>query len=359
MKIRVPAGLAAGLVGAALLATPAAAAPVTVDLRIEGPSRTLFEDPVTTDVRPFQFSGDPANHQCDGTTTGDSSQQPVPTRGAAVVASAVAITGTWFDAFGPSFSTVAGDSVAFDSATGRFLAEYKNGQFASVGACADPIQNGDKVLFAYGAGTERLLALSGPATARPGEAVTVRVTDAGTSEPVGGASVGGQLTGADGSATVGPLAAGQHDLKAAKSGTIRSNRLRVFVGTPSPPQASMRDTTAPTATVLGIRDGQRFSRRRAPRELRGRASADPSGLWAVKMRLTRRLGGTCWYFSGSKERFLKRTCGKRYAFKVADATDWSYLLPARLPRGRYLLETYAIDRAFNRGAESRVRFRVR
>ena len=124
-------------------------------------------------------------------------------------------------------------------------------------------------------------------------------------------------------------------------------------------QAPAADTTAPTATILGIRDGQRFTRRRAPRELRGRASADPSGLWAVKIRLTRRLGGTCWYFSGSKERFLKRTCGKQHAFKVAEATDWSYLLPARLPRGRYVLDTYAIDRAFNRGAESRVVFRVR
>ena len=190
--------------------------------------------------------------------------------------------------------------------------------------------------------------------------MTVRVTDARTSAPVAGASVGGQLTGADGSATLGPLAAGEHDLKATKSGTIRSNRLRVSVGIGAAAAGRQhRDTTAPTATILGIRDGQRFARRRAPRELRGRASADPSGLWAVKLRLTRRLGGTCWYFSGSKERFLKRTCGKQHAFKVAEATDWSYLLPARLPRGRYVLAAYAIDRAFNRGTESRVVFRVR
>ena len=88
-------------------------------------------------------------------------------------------------------------------------------------------------------------------------------------------------------------------------------------------------------------------------------SADPSGLWAVKIRLTRRHRGKCWYFSGSKERFLKRTCGKQYAFKVGDRAEWSYLLPARLPRGRYVLSTYAIDTVFNRGEESRVVFRVR
>jgi hypothetical protein len=167
------------------------------------------------------------------------------------------------------------------------------------------------------------------------------------------------VTGADGSATIGPLATGEHDLKATKSGTIRSNRLRVLVDPAPPPPASVPDTTAPTATIIGIRNGRRFARRRAPRELRGRASADPSGLWAVKIRLTRRLGGTCWYFSGRKERFLKRTCGKQYALTVGETTEWSYLLPARLPRGRYVLDTYAIDRAFNRGPESRVVFRVR
>ena len=50
------------LAGAALLvAAPSTlAAPVTVDLRIEGPSRTLFEGPVTTDVRTFHFTGDDA-----------------------------------------------------------------------------------------------------------------------------------------------------------------------------------------------------------------------------------------------------------------------------------------------------------
>ena len=358
MKLRSPAGFAAGIVSAVLVAAPAAAAPVTVDLRIEGPTRTLFEGPVTTDVRPFAFTGEATSHTCDGTTTGGSSPQPVPTRGAAVVASGVPIAGKWFDAFGPSFTQIAGENVAFDSGTSRFLAEYKNGQFASVGACADPIQNGDRVLFAYTKGNEPLLALSGPQRAAPGEAVTVRVTDAATGVAVPGASVAGAVSAGDGTASVGPLARGDNDLKATKDGAIRSNRVRVTVGdvaaAPLPP-----DTTAPLASVRGIRDGQRFTRRRAPRELRGTATADPSGLWAVKIRLTRRHKGTCWYFSGSKERFLKRTCGKKYAFKVGEETDWSYLLPARLERGRYVLDAYAVDHAFNRGATSRVRFGVR
>jgi hypothetical protein len=153
-------------------------------------------------------------------------------------------------------------------------------------------------------------------------------------------------------------------VQATKADHVRSAREQTCVtdgadgacGTlqPSPP-----DRTAPVATIAGLRDGKVFRRRRAPRELRGTVSADPSGLWAVKIRLTRRLRGTCWYFSGTRERFLKRTCGKRYAFKVGDRADWTYLLPSRLPRGRYVLDTYAIDNAFNRGEKQTVRFRVR
>jgi hypothetical protein len=369
MKHRSAAGLA-GLVLALLLAAPAAAAPATVNVRIEGANATLFEGQVTTDVRGFRFTGDPVAHTCDGTGANSGpSPVPVPTRGAALAEAAertpFAIAGTWNAQFGaPSFTSVAGENVAYDAATDRFLVEIKNGEGSNFGACGDPIQTGDEVVFAYAKFGDRVLKLTGPATAQPGAQVTVRVTDAGKDNPVPGATVAGITTDSDGRATVGPFSAGEHALQAEKPGVIRSNHLRLCVtngsdGACGSPLPSARDTTAPTASILGIRDGQRFSRRRAPRELRGTASADPSGLWAVKIRLTRRFRGTCWYFSGSREQFLRRTCGKQYAFKVGDRSEWSYLLPARLPRGRYVLDTYAIDNAFNRGEESRVVFRVR
>jgi hypothetical protein len=373
MKLRFAAGLAAA---ALLPAAPAAAAPVTVDLRIEGETRTLFEGQVTTDVRQFRFTAETDGHTCDGTSaTGGPNSMPVPTRGAAIAEAAertpFAIEGTWHPQFGATFTRIAGEYVAYDDATSRYLAEFENGRIAQLGACADDIQPGDEVLFAYGTGSERVLALAGPATARPGEAITVRVSDAASGDAVAGADVGGRQTGPDGTAAVGPLTTrGAHDFKATTtSGTIRSNRLRVCVtdgadgacGTTLAPPAA--DTTAPVGTILGIRDGQRFSRRKAPRELRGTVSADPSGLWAVKIRLTRRLGRTCWYFSGSREQFLRRTCGKKHAFKVGDRTEWRYLLPSRLRRGRYVLDLYAVDNAFNRGTPvrgtSRVVFRVR
>ena len=125
------------------------------------------------------------------------------------------------------------------------------------------------------------------------------------------------------------------------------------------------DREAPRALVTGIAEGEVFGRGRGPRELTGRVG-EPSGLHAVKLRLTRRVGGRCSAWSGSKERFVRRRCGARHGwwFRIGDRADWSYLLPARLPRGRYVLDVNAIDRAYNRDdrrrrGENRVVFRVR
>ena len=369
------AGLAAGLV-LLVAAPPALAAPVTVDLRIEGANSTFFEGPVTTDIRTFRFTGEATEHQCDGTTTG-SSPTPVPTRGAALVAAAesapFSIKGTWSDQFGATINELAGQSTAYDPGSGRFLGEYKNAQFASVGACGDPIANGDRVLFAYTDGSEPLLALTGPATVKPGATASVKVTDAADGTPVSGAAVGGKSTGADGTAVVGPLTQrGDQDLKAAKTGTVRSNRLRVCVsdgsdgfcgggapGAPGAPAGAVASDKAAPATTLALKSGAVFSRRRAPRLLRGTVASDPSGLLAVKLRLTRRVGAKCSYFSGSRERFRPVRCGRGSFFKIGDRADWSYLLPKRLGRGRYVLEAKAVDGAYNRGEVTRVRFRVK
>jgi len=367
-------GLVAGLT--LLMSASAGAEPVTVQLRIEGASQTLFEGPVTTDVRTFRFTDDATEHRCDGTADENSgtSPVPVPTRGAAIAAASLGTpfgtSGDWFSSLGsPSFSVIAGESVAYDPGTNRFLGEYKNAQFASVGSCADPVASGDDVLFAYGDGSEQLLKLTGPATAKPGETATVKVADASSGAAVAGAAVGGGVTGADGTSALGPLSQrGNQDFKAAKSGAIRSNRLRVCVsdghdgacGTTGPggTAPAARDTVAPAA-VIALRSGSTFSRRRAPRLLRGSVAPDASGVRVVKLRLTRRDGGRCSYFSGRSERWRETSCGRSFWFGIGAEADWSYLLPARLPRGSYVLDAKAVDGAFNRGAPARVRFMVR
>ena len=124
----------------------------------------------------------------------------------------------------------------------------------------------------------------------------------------------------------------RNDFKATKTGAIRSNRLRVCVtdgtdgacGTTVPPPP---DTTAPTGHDRRHPQRPALLPPRAPRELHGTVSADPSGLWAVKIRLTRRARARrCWYFSGTKERFLKRTL--RQAVRVQGRRPADVELPA-------------------------------
>jgi hypothetical protein len=362
MKLR-SAGLISGLLLLSF-AAPAAAAPVTVNLRVEGVDRTLFEDPVTIDVRPFSFSGDPTQHTCDGTSANQGpATSPQPTRGGALAASGIELAGAWSDSFGnPTFTRVAGEAVDDYPTTQRFLAEYQNGQFASHGACGDPVQNGDDVLFAHATGSETLLKLTGPGTAKPGEAVTAKVTDAGSGAAVADATVAGQKSAADGSITVGPFSdRGDHDVKATKDGAIRSNRLRVCVtdgadgacgtsvpGRPASPPAGGPDVTPPAARISAIGEKQRFARRKGPRTLRGSVAADPSGIAQVKLGLSWSRGGHCRIYSPTKERFRGAKCGHRTYFKVGDGTDFSYLLPKRLGPGRYVLDVVAIDKAGNR-----------
>jgi hypothetical protein len=360
MKHRSPAGLA-GLVLALLLAAPAAAqAPANVTVRAEGLSSTVLpRTAVTTTTAPVSKA---PGQECTGTSA----------LGALDRATAGDWAGTWFAGSGYFVDRVHGESA---DPNGTFWNFWLNYEPQMVGLCGAELQPGDEVLLYIdcfqGCAPRVPLRLSRvPVTAVPGARVALLVETFNGSSPVPApgatVSVGGRnfTTAGNGIAEVTFEEPGPVSVRATKADAVPSATEQTCVtngadgacGTvrPSPP-----DTTAPAASILGIRDGQRFTRRRAPRELRGTVSADPSGLWAVKIRLTRRLGGTCWYFSGSKERFLKRTCGKQYAFKVGEEAEWSYLLPARLPRGRYVLSTYAIDNAFNRGRESRVVFRVR
>jgi hypothetical protein len=354
MKLGLCTGLIAGLI--AIAAPPATAAPVTVNLRIEGPSKTLFEGPVTTDARPFHFSGD-IDHECG---------EPAVTRGAVVTAASDAAPfttkGTWFDAFGsPSFSEIAGENVDFNGATNRYLVEYLNGTPSQVGSCDETVAPGDSVLYAYGTGSEPLLALGGPEKVKPGERATLTVTAGRTA--VAGATVDGAQTGADGTVTVGPLTRGDHVYKAIKDGSIRSNAVHVCAtdggdgacGSPTtgPMLApAARDRTPPTARLTGFKDHAVLLR--GPRELRGTFS-DAA---VVKLRLTKRLGKRCWYFSGRSERFVGTRCGRGAYFKIGDRADWSYLLPSRLTRGRYVLDAIAIDAAGNRTPLARGTTRV-
>ena len=70
--------LFAALLSLSLVAVPAASAlPVTVNLRVEGPDKTVFDGPVTTDGHSVTTDKG-GTHECDGTNNG-AYPEPGPT----------------------------------------------------------------------------------------------------------------------------------------------------------------------------------------------------------------------------------------------------------------------------------------
>ncbi len=370
MKSNVLAGAVAGLVTLGC-AAGASAAPVTVPLRVEGPTKTLVERSVTVDVRPFKFSNSGQTYTCDGTGSTGTTTVPSPTRNGALAEAAerdgFELTGK-FSSFGPSFERINGESVAYDGASMRYLVEYKNGVASQFGGCGDTIQAGDDVLYAYGTGSESLLKLAGPATVKPGQSATLTVTTQPDGAAAPGASVAGAVSGVDGKATTPALTQrGPVSFKATRTGAIRSNAVTVcvtdgadgFCGTtvPSPtaPSAPMptppeppRDMSAAFADITSIAEGQRFARADGPRSIAGKVDPEPAGIKDVRLRLSRTDGRRCYRFDGAKERLVRaRKCGVKNArtFSVGASSDISYLLPSALPRGRYVLDVIVQDRA--------------
>lgn len=389
------ARLLAGFVLVLAVAAPSAfAAPATVSLRIEGPASTLFEGFVTTDVARFRFSDTPGtSYQCDGVISADPSHDnpnpsPVPTRGAAIVAAqalGLSETGT-FGSLGPSFTTIGGVNVAYDPGSNRFLGEFKNGVFASVGACVDPIVTGDSVLFAYTDGSEIALSLTAPVNANVGESVPFVVRNAGNNVGQGGADVGGTTTNGDGVAFLTFSGVGRYSFKATKPGAVRSNTATICIhngndgncGYPLDPRsapvdtpvvppvepvappvaASQADTKAPIASIAALRNQQRFARGKGPRELQG-SITDGGAVKSVELRLRRQTDKRCFSFDGTSERFTKIRCSRDAAwFAIGSNADWSYLLPSRLASGLYQLQVRATDAAGNQSTVQSLRFRV-
>jgi hypothetical protein len=237
--------------------------------------------------------------------------------------------------------------------------------------------------FAMGCTPASPLRLTGlPARVAPGAAVTVRVDEYSapvfpatqtTSAPSAGATVsyGGATatTGSDGTARLTFGGTGPQTVSATKAGHVRTATESTCVttgadgacgsgtgagGAGTPPAGE--DETAPVATLTGISRGKVYSRKRAPKVLRGKVSADPSGIKSVRLGILRRKGDRCWAFDGDSERFERHRCGGSRTFRIGDRVDWSYLLPNRLPRGRYTIRVAAIDNAGNDSAtETRIR----
>lgn len=367
------------------VAAPAVAAPVTVNLRVEGSTQTLFEGPVTTDAKTLNKDSS-GSHPCDGTNAG-ANPQPGPTMTGAMDDGIAKAGLTWSGSWSSSFSDFSIDRIgpdavppSFDPYWGYFL----NNVASQVGGCQQQVAQGDNVLFAFASFGEKLLLLSAPARAATGEPfqVTVQENDGngGASAPAGGADVGGGTTDGGGHATLSFADAGNHTLKASRTNSIRSNAATVCVyvpesgdcgtdkatpDTPTQPTTTpaVKDTTPPVVHVSSLRAGKTYSH--GPRELSGRVDEN-GGIAQVFLRLRATNGGgmtsasKCRWFSGKRGVFTHRTvaCSRARFFRIGSNARWSYLLPSRLGKGSYVLDVKVLDRANNAGRAT-VPFKVK
>ena len=375
MQLHRLAGLVAGFLCLAV-AAPAVAAPSNVTVRVEGNAGTVLEE---TAVRTVAGSFDKGRSNPDDPAEGCSNTSA---GGALDIATRGDWDGPWSKDFGSySVERILGEAHPFTGPD--YYSFWVNNRSATAGLCKVELQDGDDVLFfvdrcddpqppKYLCKNDPItpLGLQAPATATAGAPTTVTVVayDAqGRATPEKGARVTGSgvdaVTDGDGRTTVTFAQPGSSTLKASAPDHARTRAETVIVSAPGQPvtpaaPTAKPDTAAPVARIRGIRSGQRFSRKRAPRTLRGSVAPDPSGLRAVKLSLTRSVGGRCQLYSSSQERFRRSRCGRRVNFSIGDRQDWSYLLPKRLGKGRYVLDVIAVDKAGNRDTLARGRNRV-
>jgi hypothetical protein len=371
-----------------LVSASALAVPVTVNLRVEGSSSTLFEGPVTTQGETFETSTSKALHPCNYKENGASSTEgteedenggnisgtPTTALRDAALASGLAFDAKWYGSGvtgegnpGDFFITQVGPDVNETSPPYASWGYAVDDTTAPVGGCQVSLAPGSEVLWAYNyANLKHLLSLSGPSSVTVGTPFTVHVVDGQTGEPISGAAVGQLVSGvtntsssspttnAAGNATVTLAQTGSVTLKATQVESVRSNGLAVNVvpasacacGGPAPVIPPLQPV-ADVAKVGGVKNGHVYSRRSAPRVLKGVVEVPSDGtLRQVRISLQRRYRGRCFDFSGSRESFVRtKKCGSAVFFSVGGSESFSYLLPARLPKGSYTYDIEAVNSA--------------
>jgi hypothetical protein len=391
------------LCAAVALASTAAAAPIVVNLRVEGATKTLFEGPVSVEAIEapgIETKSSAGSHPCDvkdnGGNGGYGAAGAAPTAVLydAAVAQHLAFDATWSTGLNDFDIEQVGEDVANSANNGEYWGYAVNFTTAEVGGCQIRLAPGSEVLWAYNFfGLSHLLSLTGPSSANIGTPFTVHVADGQTGQPVAGAAIGQLVAGvtmttgaspttdANGNATVTLTQGGTQTLKATQAESVRSNGLAVCVhagndgtcgttlmhGSEVPPAPKPLPIISPfteSARIVGVKNGHIYTGRSAPRILQGSVQS-PSGEAPREVRLAlERIGrGHCSAFNGSRVAFKRAKCGVLHFFKVADTSSFSYLLPAPLPAGHYV---YAVEAINDHGAVtklangvSRVVFRVK
>jgi hypothetical protein len=252
--------LPGALVLLSLTAPPAALAlPVTVNVRVEGATNTIFDGPVVTDGHNLNPPSGGGPHPCDGTNNG-AFPTPGPTATAALDDAARAGGFTWNGTWFASFNDFQVTRIATeqDNAT-QFWGHFVNGKSASAGGCQTRLNAGDQTVWAFDAFSKTaVLKLVGPSTATTGAPAYFKVLDTAPASavPAAGATVNGTPTGSDGAAALTFPTKGIYRVKADRPDAVRSNSITLCVDPVGALPCSSTDRTAP-ALDFGAAGGQR------------------------------------------------------------------------------------------------------
>jgi hypothetical protein len=368
----------------------ARAAPVTVKLRVEGSTKTLFEGEVTTQGETFETPSSKGPHPCDYaddgnnkgfTDGGTSSGTPTTALRDAALANGLPFDAEWSTEFGDFLVSQVGPDTNESEEPYDSWGYAVNDTTAPVGGCQIALAPGSEVLWAYNYfNLHHLLGLSGSTSVDAGTPFTVHVVDAQTGQPIEKASIGEVVDGvtttisgspttdAHGNATIVLAHAGTVALKATEPESVRSNALSVCVhnGNDGTCGTTVTEVACPAssggcgpvktisppaplpdvARAHGVVNGRAYSRHNAPRVLAGSVEVTPNNtLHQVRIALERRVHGRCYAFSGSRGAFVRGGCHKLLFFEVGDTESFTYLLPARLPRGSYVYDVEAVNDA--------------
>jgi hypothetical protein len=246
MSVRFRRALQGALIVLSLAApSAAAAAPVTVNLRVEGATQTIFEGPVITDVHQVTTPSDGVPRTCDGSGAGNpSGPTAIGALDDAARQSGFGWDALWDASFNDyyPFLRIGPDTIDAN----HYPALYVNWAFAQVGGCGQRVNGGEDVLFAYeDFNASPILRLTGPGSATTGQGVPLRVVDGLTGAAQAGATVGGATTGQDGTALLSFAQKGIYRLKAERPDAIRSNAFVLCVDPPGALPCSSTDTTGP------------------------------------------------------------------------------------------------------------------
>jgi hypothetical protein len=349
-----------------------AGTPATVTVRVEGyPGTVLPPTQVTTTTAPVEKEG----HSCSGTSAA----------GALQLATSGNWTGTWYEGeFGAGFFVNSIESENYLDSPSLYWELWVDNKPATEGICDIQLTSGDTVLFfpeCFGEcpAPPNPLGIEAPAVAEVGEPVTATVSSyanaSGARSAANGATVtyeGTQTsTDTNGHATLRFSHAGTATVQVTSPQSVRTETTICVhagndgnCGTTSPTGST---TTTPTGTtaaggvlpfvaykgpyalvadVTGPVDGRVYSRRSAPRVLAGHILTH-NGVSEVSAELRRQYRGRCYSYDGARERFHAARCHTGSFFKVSNGGTFSYLLPAALAPGRYVLDIQARDSAGN------------